>query len=123
MNIQHTSSTKPMSNRQLKVGETIKRALSDVIRHDIHDPRLEKISIIISEVRMTPDLKLANVYLLPMIGTEMDNKAFMLSIKDLTHQIRYALAKRVKLRYMPEIKFILDSSFEQASKLDNLLKK
>ena len=67
------NSNKTASSRQLKVGETVKRALSDVVRYSIHDPYLEKVSIIISEVKMTPDLKIAKVFLLPMIGGALNN--------------------------------------------------
>jgi len=111
-----------LSNRQLKVGETIKRSLIEIVRDDLHELFLEKTSIIISEVRMTPDLKLAKVFLLPMIGSDLSSEALLISMNKIAFKVRNLLANRIRLRYLPEIKFILDDSFDRASKIESLLK-
>ncbi len=115
--------SKTTTNRQLKVGENIKRALSTILMSDINDPVLDKMSITISEVKMSPDLRVANAYLLPLIGNAYNNKEFLSLMKEFIPQIRYSLAKKVQLRYVPEIRFILDSTFEQVANLELLLKK
>jgi ribosome-binding factor A len=110
------------SNRQLKVGETIKRALSEIINNKVYEPFLDKTSVIISEVKMTPDLRLANVYIYFLFDESITEKVFLENMLSIVPKLKGLLAKKVKLRYMPDIKFILDESFNQASKIENLLK-
>lgn len=110
-----------LSQRQLQVGETVKRALVEIITKDFYDPFLDSISIVISEVRMTPDLKIARVFLVPMIGSKVPYEDFLSYMQQLSPHIRPYLSKKIRLRYLPEIKFILDSSFENASKISSLL--
>lgn len=110
------------SNRQLKVGEAIKRALSEIISHKVHEPFLEQISVIVSEVRMTPDLKLANVYIFFLFNEKMNKNLFLESMTSLIPKFKFFLAKEVNLRYMPNLKFILDESFDNAAHIESLLK-
>ena len=110
------------SNRQLKVGETLKRALSDILTNKVYEPFLEGISVIISEVKMTPDLKLANVYVYFLFNDEIDKDTFLENMFDLVPKLRGLLAKKVNLRYMPDIKFVLDETFNEVSKIEKLLK-
>ncbi len=111
------------SQRQLRVGETIKRALSDILKTKIHEQFLDKSSVIISEVRMTPDLRLAYVYVFSLFNESLDKKVFLSNLTGITPKIRNILAKQVKLRYLPELRFILDLSFEEASKINKILNK
>ena len=110
------------SNRQLKVGETIKRSLSEIISNKINEPFLEGVSVIISEVRMTPDLRLANIYVFFLMNEKMDKKLFLDFMTALSPKLKGMLAQKVKLRYMPNIRFILDESFENATHIQNILK-
>ncbi|MCH9753457.1 MAG: 30S ribosome-binding factor RbfA [Alphaproteobacteria bacterium] len=114
--------TNPASNRQLKVGETIKRSLSEIITNKIYETFLDGKSVIISEVKMTPDLRLANVYIYFLFDETIVEDVFLESMQSIVPKLKGLLAKKVKLRYMPDIKFILDESFNEASKIDKLLK-
>ena len=110
-----------MTNRPLKVGEMIKRVLAPLIKEEISDPILEKVSIIVSEVKITPDLKSATVYILPMIGSTINNDECLAAIKHNTVKIRKLLCKKIHMRYMPELIFKIDSSFEHAIKINKLI--
>lgn len=114
--------TNAASNRQLKVGETIKRSLSEIINNKIHEPFLDNTSVIISEVKMTPNLRLANVYIYFLFDENITKEVFLENMVSIIPKLKGLLAKSIKLRYMPDIKFILDESFNEASKIENLLK-
>jgi len=111
------------SQRQLRVGETIKRAVSEILTTKIYEPFLDQTSVIVSEVRMTPDLKLASIYIFFLFNEKVDKDSFMRNMNDIAHKVKFFLAKKIKLRYMPEIRFVLDSSFEEASKINKILNK
>lgn len=110
-----------MTNRPLKVGETIKRALTHLIKEDILEPELENISVIISEVKMTPDLKSAIVYMLPMIGSSINTIEFLSLMNHNSIKIRKLLCKKVYLRYAPELIFRIDETFNYAAKINQLI--
>ena len=112
-----------MSNRPLKVGEMIKRALTSIFREELLEPEFEKVTIIVSEVRAAPDLKSATIYLLPMMGSGISSPIFLELLKKNASKIRKLVCQRVYLRYAPELFFKFDESFEHASKLNNLIKK
>lgn len=111
------------SNRQLKVGESIKRAMGDILREDIYNPILEKTSIVILEVRVSRDLKNADIFLLPMLGTSLPSNEVLDIIKNLASEIKHCLSKRVVMRYMPELRFHLDDTSIKAAKINLLLKR
>jgi ribosome-binding factor A len=113
----------PLSQRQLQVGEIIKRTLADILIHDVYDASLEGTSIIVSEVVVTRDLKLAKVYVLPMIGSKLSNTELLAALKRVSHQIRHALSKKAQLRYTPELQFHIDDTFEKSAKIESLLNK
>ena len=108
------------SQRQLKVGELLRHALAEIFtRGEIVDEVLSRYSLTVSEVRMTPDLKLATVYVMPLGGEGADDV-----VKHLAKHARYLrgeLARRVSLRYMPELRFRVDTSFESSRRIDELL--
>lgn len=113
-------SSKGPSQRQLRVSETLRKALADVfLRTDIADPDLKGAVLTVSEVRASPDLKNATVYLLPLGGENQD--AVIEALNRHKRFIRGELTPRVKLKYMPELTFELDTTFDRSSRLNELL--
>ena len=100
------------SQRQLRVGELIRRTLSDVLaRGDIHDPDLNRYSITVGEVRTSPDLRVATAYVLPLGG---EGKGDILELlKRNNHELRRAVSKQLTLRFSPELRFRLDDTFDR----------
>lgn len=114
-------SSRGPSQRQLRVGEMLRKALADVfLKTDIADPDLEGVVMTVSEVRASPDLKNATVYLLPLGGRNQD--AVIAALNRHRKFLRGELARLVELKFMPEIAFELDSSFDRSSRLDQLLR-
>jgi len=108
------------SQRQLKVGELIRHALADIFfRGEIVDEVLSRHSLTVPEVRMTPDLKLATVYVLPLGGGDAEDAVEHLN----KHKrfLRGEVAKRIRMKFMPEIRFKVDTSFEASARIDELL--
>lgn len=115
------SQGKSDGSRPLKVGEAIRHALAEVfLRGECHMPELSNVSITVSEVRASPDLKNATVYVMPLGGNGREDvlKALALAAPEL----RYLVSKKVELRYMPRLQFVLDTSFDEAGKIHGLLK-
>lgn len=113
--------SKGPSQRQLRVGELVRRALSDILMHgEIHDSVIEGAVITVPEVRMSPDLSVATVFVMPLGGREGDTvvAAFERNKKFL----RGAVAKRVDLRIAPDLRFQLDTSFDEGDRIDALLR-
>ena len=111
---------KAPSQRQLKVGEMIRHAMAEIFsRGEINDDVLERHSLTVPEVRMTPDLKLATVYVLPLGGGEAEGAVAHLDKHK--RYLRGLLAKRVNLKFMPELRFKVDTSFEASARIDELL--
>ena len=111
---------KAPSQRQLKVGELIRHALAEIFsRGDINDELLERYSLTVPEVRMTPDLKLATAYVLPLGGGEAE--AAVAQLEKHKRYLRGLLAKRVHMKFMPELRFKVDTSFEASARIDELL--
>ena len=100
------------SQRQLRVGELIRRTLSDVlVRGEIHDPDLNRISITVGEVTTTPDLKIATAYVSALGGEKNDNIIKLLSQNK--SDIRRAISKQMTLKYTPDLRFRLDETFDR----------
>ena len=111
---------KPPSQRQLKVGETIRHALADILsRGEIVDEVLSRHSITVPEVRMSPDLKLATAYVLTLGGGEADEA--VAHLEKHKRYLRGLLAKRISMKFMPELRFRVDTSFESSARIDALL--
>jgi ribosome-binding factor A len=111
---------RPPSQRQLKVGELIRHAFADIFfRGEVMDDVLSKHSLTVPEVRMTPDLKLATVYVMPLGGGDADEVVAHLD----KHKrfLRGEVARRVSLKFMPELRFKIDTSFESSRRIDELL--
>jgi ribosome-binding factor A len=108
------------SQRQLKVGELIRHALAEIFaRGEIVDEVLNQYSLTVSEVRMSPDLKLATVFVLPL-GGEGAGEAISHLDKH-KRFLRGELARRVSLKFMPELRFKTDTSFARSKRIDELL--
>ncbi|SPJ23367.1 30S ribosome-binding factor RbfA [Palleronia abyssalis] len=100
------------SQRQLRVGELIRRTLSDVLnRGDIHDPDLNRLSITVSEVRTSPDLKIATLYVLPLGGNNREEA--IQGLKRNKHELRRALSKETTLKFTPDLRFLIDETFDR----------
>ena len=110
-----------LSPRCLKVGEEIKRVLAQVFQKiGLIDPRLESASLTVTEVQMSTDVKTAKVFLLPLGGLNSHNT--LKSLNESKPQIRKELARKVYLKFLPELIFILDQSFSKGDHINQLLK-
>lgn len=108
------------SQRQLRVGELIRHALAEMLaRGDIHDDVLAKHVITVPEVRLSPDLKLATCYIMPLGGGDV--KPVLKALTDNKRYIRGEIAHRVNLKYAPDVRFLQDESFAEAERVDALL--
>ena len=100
------------SQRQLRVGELIRRKLSDVLmRGDVHDPDLNAMSITVGEVRTSPDLKVATAYVLPLGGQGADEA--LAALRRNRHELRRAVNKGLALKFSPELRFVIDETFDR----------
>ncbi|WP_425039832.1 30S ribosome-binding factor RbfA [Primorskyibacter sp. S187A] len=100
------------SQRQLRVGELIRRTLSDVLlRGDVHDPDLNRISVTVGEVRTSPDLKVATVYVAPLGGEGQDQIIELLARNK--SELRRAVSKQLTLKYAPDLRFRLDETYDR----------
>lgn len=115
----HLNSRGP-SQRQLRVAELIRRTLSDVLnRGDIHDPELNRMSITVSEVRTSPDLKVATAFVLPLGGK--DREAALGALRRNKGELRRAINRGLTLKFSPELRFVLDDSFDRMDETRRLL--
>ena len=108
------------SQRQLRVGELIRRTLSDVLmRGETHESDLEGVSITVSEVRVSPDLRVATAYVLPLGGRDLDK--VMAGLGRARGELRRAVAREVKLKNSPELRFAVDESFDRMDETRRML--
>ena len=100
------------STRQLRVGELIRRELSQMLqRGDVHDPDLARLSITVSEVRTSPDLRVATAYVLPLGGKGQENVLKLLAANKA--ELRRVVGKKLGLKFAPDLRFQLDQTFDQ----------
>ena len=112
---------KPVTQRQLRVGEMIKQALSMILlRDEAKLPNLETKEITVTEVRMSPDLKTAKAFVLPLGGK--DSSEVIEKLKEFSFLIRKVLSRKVTMKFLPKILFVKDESFDYAEKIENLIK-
>jgi len=115
-------SNKPYSQRQLRVGELVKQNLGELfIRNEAKIPLINSKLITVTEVRMTPDLKTARVYVIPLGGIDMRETVSVLT--EYSHLVRRALSKRLDIKFLPKLTFVEDNSFEYAEKIERIIKK
>ncbi len=108
------------SQRQLRVGELIRRALSDILmRGDIHDEELAQISVTVGEVRVTPDLRIATAFVLPLGGQNADDLVKILVRNK--YEIRRAVTAMIKMKHSPDFRFLPDRSYDQMDETRRLL--
>ena len=113
---------KPFSQRQLRVGELVKQNLGELfIRNEAKLPSINSKLITVTEVRMTPDLKTARVYVIPLGGIETRETVRILT--EYSHLVRKALSKRLDIKFLPKLTFVEDNSFEYAEKIEKIIKK
>jgi ribosome-binding factor A len=109
------------SQRQLRVGELIRHALAEMlIRGDVHDPVIETHLITIPEVSMAPDLRLATIYVMPLGGR--DAEAVLAALERNKKFLRGEIARHVNLKFAPEIRFRIDERFDEAERIEKLLR-
>ena len=112
---------KPISQRQLRVGEMIKQSLGMIfVRNETKIPNLETNNITVTEVKMSQDLKIAKAYVLPLGGKDADTIVNIL--KEFSFLIRKILSKKITMKFLPKILLAKDESFEYAEKIENLIK-
>ena len=117
----HTSQ-RPFTQRQLRVGELVKQNLGELlIRNEAKIPIINSKLITVTEVRMTPDLKTARVYVIPLGG--VDTKETVKILTEYAHLVRKALSKRLDMKFLPKLIFVEDNSFEYAEKIEKIIKK
>ena len=108
------------SQRQLRVGELIRHAIAEMLsRGDIHDDVLADHVVTIPEVRMSPDLKLASIYVMPLGGKDL--QPVLAALDRNKKYIRGEIARVVNLKFAPDIRFMADESFDEAQRIDRLL--
>ena len=116
------SSHKTLTQRQLRVGELVKQNLGELfIRNEAKIPSVNSKYITVTEVRMTPDLKTARVYVIPLGGT--DAKETVKILTEYSHLVRKALSKRLDIKFLPKLTFVEDNSFEYAEKIEKIIRK
>jgi len=118
---QHRDQSAGASPRQLRVGELIRHALADMLsRGDIHDPVIEAHMITVPEVGMSADLRLATIYIMPLGGR--DEEQVLSALEANKRYMRGEIARRINLKFAPEIRFRIDERFDEAERIDKLLR-
>ena len=116
-----TNLGKPITKRQLRVGEMIKQALGMLfIREEAKLPNFSTKEITVTEVRMSPDLKTAKIFVMPLGGK--NSKEIIEKLKEFSFVIRKVLSKKIIMKFLPKLYFVKDNSFDYAEKIENLIK-
>src|SRR5215831_15587539 len=118
---QKKSSASGGSQRQLRVGEQVRHAMADILAQgSVHDADLEGHIITVPEVRMSPDLKLATIYVMPLGGR--DTEIVIAALERNRKYLRGEVARRVNLKFAPDIRFRIDDRFDEAERIEKLLR-
>ena len=117
----HRDSGPNASQRQLRVGELIRHALADMLtRGEVHDPVIEGHLITVPEVRMSPDLRLATIYVMPLGGKDIEQ--VLEALERNKRFLRGEIARHVNLKFAPDIRFHADERFDEAERIEKLLR-
>ena len=112
----------PFSQRQLRVGELIKQSLGQIfLRDEAKVISLDTKNITVTEVRMSPDLKNARAYIIPLGGKDTEKAVDILT--ECSYSIRKALSKKIDMKFLPKVSFVSDKSFDYAEKIEKLIEK
>ena len=112
----------PFSQRQLRVGELIKQNLGQIfLRDEAKVPSLDTKNITVTEVRMSPDLKNARAYVIPLGGKDTEKAVDILT--KFSYSIRKALSKKIDMKFLPKVHFVGDESFDYAERIEKLIQK
>jgi len=118
---QKKNSTPGGSQRQLRVGEAVRHSVADILAHGrVHDTDLEGHIITVPEVRMSPDLKLATIYVMPLGGR--DTEIVLGALERNKKYLRGEVARRVNLKFAPDLRFRADDRFDEAERIEKLLR-
>ena len=116
----HGQGARGPSPRQLKVGETVRRALAEALmRGDVHEPALAGVSVTVSEVRMSPDLRHATAYVMPLGGVA--EAETLDALRRARGELRHKVDHAISLKYSPELHFELDESFDRMDEVRRML--
>ena len=119
--MRHNETPETRSVRLLRVGEQVRHILSDILaRGEVHDDLLAKHMVSVTEVRMSPDLRHATVFVKPLLGKDED--AVIKALRTNTAYLQREVAARVKLKYAAKLKFLADESFDEGSHIEQLLR-
>src|SRR5437870_1210 len=117
----HRDQSSSPSQRQLRAGELVRHALAEVLsRGEVHDPVIQRHVITVPEVRMSPDLRQATIYVMPLGGR--DEKAVLAALERNKRYLRGEVARRVNLKFAPDIRFRIDERFNEAERIEKLLR-
>jgi ribosome-binding factor A len=117
----HQRNQSPASQRQLRVGELIRHEVADMLaRGEVHDPVLEGRMITVPEVSMSADLRLATIYIMPLGGR--DGEQVLEALERHKRYMRGEIARRVNLKFAPDIRFRIDERFDEAERIEKLLR-
>lgn len=120
--MRHNATPETRSVRLLRVGEQVRHILSEVLMHgDVHDAVLAAHSVSVTEVRMSPDLRHATVFVKPLLGA--DESEVLAALKRNVKYLRGEVARRVNLKFSAQLKFLPDESFDEASRIDSVLRR
>ena len=116
-----TNAGRPVTQRQLRVGEMIKQSLSMIfLKDEAKIPGINTKEITVTEVRMGPDLKTAKVFVLPLGGK--NSEEIIRKLKEFSFIVRKVLSKKIIMKFLPKLFFVKDESFDYAEKIENLIK-
>ena len=119
--MRHNETTETRSVRLLKVGEQVRHVLSEILqRGDVHDETLARHLVSVTEVRMSPDLRHATVFVKPLLGK--DEEAVLKALRTNTAYLQREVAAKVKMKYAAKLKFLADESFDEGSHIDKRLR-
>ncbi len=115
------TSSKAPSQRQLRAGELIRHALAEILlRGEVGDPELDRFKVGVHEVSMSPDLRIATVFVRPLVDAKREAALELLAKH--ARYMRGLLAPRIEMKFMPELRFRIDTALDYAAKIDQLLK-